>query len=727
LYADNGGALKMGSMGSELTVTVSSFYQCKAVASNGGYGGAITKAGNGSITVDQCCFRECQSSLRGLAINIGTSSGGAASHVSSISNTNFVGCHEIQGANGDGTLHHENGLLANYKHLNFSENAVKVTGSVSSGFKANSLWPPNGGTWEFKLCTFSNCSGQAVIWSETPSGNSAPTLELCNFFSNSVADSGAILYSAQVGLLVTDCYFGGATQADARIVYCQSTDETGLFQMRNCIFAGKAPESSFWTSNTGNTANSAATSLDLSHDSVFVCPTFTLRPTLTRTPSPTCWFANYWNGRADVKASDTLCCVIVDCFFGNLVWGGYGGAVIMGAGTDRLDVNTTTFLNCRATDRAGAIYLQCLFTEMNRCCIRNATCPGPGTVITGDQVDAIHSFRDSSFVECGRAESSAEGTIYISSQTEIDYCLLNLTTCTLNTEKNGAVIVLPRTERPWALRYCTVLSCCGKDGLDSPSSTDGLVEYCNFYNNVANIGFLWGHKRGYNVSRCVFKNGTGPDIRLENGSSPRFVISHCVFSVDSLPDGCADGSSTDNSFRLATASIFLDHFHTYYCPTASPSRSGTVGFSVSNAVCSSAQLNPTVLIAPGNPPETSTFGFSARLAFGADLGLYPTFVVNSQHFSRSNDLCLTSSFTMSWHLTATDHRGASVLPLSSSASEALSHLSSPSPQWERSVFLVSGCVRPLEAPFRRPPRWCLRFSALLRVQWLIRLFFFFRL
>jgi hypothetical protein len=296
----------------------------------------------------------------------------------------------------------------------------------------------------------------------------------------------------------------------------------------------------------------------------------------TPTPSRSC--AIYQGSQSRLDLVDTNgCYVIVDCFFDHTsAGGGWGGAVAIGSSTDRGCLNSTTFLSCWTTgDHAGAILLQCLYAEMNRCCIRDGTCPRAGTAVYGNRANAVHSFRDSSFVECGDDNLNADGTIYITDPNDIDYSLLNFSLCTLDKTGSGAVVRFPETVRPWALRYCTILRCSGKNGIDSPDSSNVLVEYSNFYDNIADIGFLWGYKSGFNVSHCVFYNGTGPDIGLAQGSSPRFVIWNCVFTVGSLVEGCYDNSSAIdmNQFNSRTASIPLIHFHTHYCPGVSQSRS----------------------------------------------------------------------------------------------------------------------------------------------------------
>jgi hypothetical protein len=309
--------------------------------------------------------------------------------------------------------------------------------------------------------------------------------------------------------------------------------------------------------------------------------------------------------------------VIANCFFDHVTHSDWGGAVKLGTNTDQLNLSSTTFLNCRSTDaRGGALYLGCLFTEMNGCCIRNTSSEEWGTAIEGQRDDAVHVFRDSSFVDCGSPELDGDGTIYIDRRTHLDYSLLNFSSCSLKNGPRGTGAVVRfdgSTELPWSLRYCTILECCGKTGIHSQSAMDGLVDHCNFYNNVADSdrGFVYGSQNGFVVSSCVFNNGTGLDLFLLGNGRTKFMVLKCVFSVTSLTSDYFEDSSTDNVFGCATASIALDHFHTYYCPTSPPCLSLTLFVSASQAVFSSAQLKTSESFVSVKPWKPSGFDISS--------------------------------------------------------------------------------------------------------------------
>jgi hypothetical protein len=531
---------------------------------------------------------------------------------------------------------------------------VSLADRVASVFKASSLWNPKGGAWLFEMCTFVNCSGSVVIWSETPFGGSKSRLAECNFVDNMIAEFGAILYSTDVGLLVKRCYFGGQSQAHSVIVYLddRNTAESERFEMINCIFAGKEPNDAFCGGNTGNTVNVAAPSLDLSSGPAIVCPDFTPRPTVTPAPTVACsYFSGLRQARVDVSV-DKACCVLADCFFDHVTHSEWGGAVKLGTNTDQLNLSSTTFLNCRSTNaRGGALYLGCLFTEMKGCCIRNTSSEGWGTAIEGQRDDAVHVFRDSSFVDCGSPELDGDGTIYIDRRTHLGYSLLNFSSCSFNNGPRGTGAVVRfdgSTELPWSLRYCTILGCCGKTGIHSQSAMDGLVDHCNFYNNVADSdrGFVYGAQNGFVVSSCVFNNGTGLDLFLLGSGRTKFTILKCVFSVTSLSSDYFEDSSTDNVVGSTTASIVLDHFHTYYCPTAPPCLSPTLFVSASQAVFSSAQLKTSESFVSVKPWKPSGFDISSNLS-SVDFTVSRVFFVNSVGFSASVDLlkvsCLASN------------------------------------------------------------------------------------
>jgi hypothetical protein len=372
IWKTNGAGILVTAPGNVIVMT-STFYNCTSNHdTNAGYGGAIAKTGAGLIEITQSCFRECRSWYRGMAINIGPAPGlPPSAHSADISDTNFAMCSEMGTNSGEGTLHHENGLFANYQGLNFSGNSVSGGGSA---FHANSASTQTsyGGTWSFKFCTFLSCSGRAIIWSDTPATDATmPSLTSCNFYDNKIVDSGAVLYGVKQGMSVTSCNFGQSTPVEARIVFgTYSTSENTLkFRFTNCVFAYALSDTSFWTEMSGNSVNANAASLVLTHFNTGLCPTstptatrsqsptptqsHTPTPTLPRSPSPTKADCQ------DIRTQQTtridnpgLCVIIRNSYFSGLS-APSGGAIQLTFDGGDLRVETSIFFECRTGDADG--------------------------------------------------------------------------------------------------------------------------------------------------------------------------------------------------------------------------------------------------------------------------------------------------------------------------------------------------------------------------------------
>jgi hypothetical protein len=292
LSAASGGAIHMTVGGGDLKVTTSTFYECRTGDANG-FGGAIAKILSGFMKVDYCCFKKCESSRYGLAINIGTGNVAVSSHEAVIMQTHFAFCDGMGSDDSHGTIHHENGLVGAYDSLNFSQNTVSQNDKSGSAFEINSLWNPKGGTWNVLFCTFFGCLGFSVILSDTPSTEMPmPAVDHCNFCENRVSDSGSILYAFAYGVDVNDCYFGGSNQFSAKIIFLEKSEAEAeashQFRMKNCIFAGEMPDPSFYAETTANAFDTAATSLVLTNPGINICPTFTPRSTPVHTPMRSC-------------------------------------------------------------------------------------------------------------------------------------------------------------------------------------------------------------------------------------------------------------------------------------------------------------------------------------------------------------------------------------------------------------------------------------------------------
>jgi hypothetical protein len=314
-------------------------------------------------------------------------------------------------------------------------------------------------------------------------------------------------------------------------------------------------------------------------------------------------------------AQTDICLSVTDSFFANTT--GVEGGALLFFSTAPVSVSSTTFLGCIASALfsafGGALDIQSPQIQVSTCCFRETGCDNWGTAVEVWQLaaDSRSSFSQANFVACFNTYPRASATINIDSTGVNVYQNLNFTQCRLSVLSDGGLgVVLRFSKTAGSLRVyeCTVLSCSGVTGIHSFLPSHPQIQYCNFYLNTLTSGqvppaVLYGETSGMSVSNCIFYGNTA-ELRIEapgNLSALLFSVSGCVFSGD-FPVRSIIAVDISNLARTHTNSIALPHFHTYYCPTASPARSRTVFPTPTRA---QTAIQPSMTPGPSSTPAMS--------------------------------------------------------------------------------------------------------------------------
>jgi hypothetical protein len=276
-----------------------------------------------------------------------------------------------------------------------------------------------------------------------------------------------------------------------------------------------------------------------------------------------------------------VCATVEHCFFHDLSTN-YGGGIYFKASEGDLAVHTTTFLNTNTEQTwpycgyGGAIAHDGDSLAITLSCFRNTSSDGYGTAIHFSSGNGFKQIASTSFYECFNSDSDAEGTISDDNTGETGYSYNNFTECRLNTDSelwgDGACLYSDGTTGIILFTYCTVVNCVGENAICTYVKTPPEIHFCNFYwNAVTDWPFLYAQTCGMDVEYCIF-NGPGTIAQLHSSSAQGYRFDYCVFS-GAGPDAAVISSQAGNQVYSVTASRYITHSHTFYCPTASPTRS----------------------------------------------------------------------------------------------------------------------------------------------------------
>jgi hypothetical protein len=221
--------------------------------------------------------------------------------------------------------------------------------------------------------------------------------------------------------------------------------------------------------------------------------------------------------------------------------------------------------------------------DIGNCCFRETSSDTYGTAIHFDSDGTSQEIHASTFYGCYSSEPATHGTISDKKGGQVRCLALNFTDCRpdtrYGTDRGFFLSATDAGAGELTFDLCTVLNCAGSSGFHSFLKTRPVVEYSNFYGNsvAGTLALLYANTVGMDVHDCIF-NGPGQLLGYDLApaylsAEQRFSLVKCVFSgsVPTLPGDFY--TELGNVGETVTASFVIPHFATFYCPTASPTRS----------------------------------------------------------------------------------------------------------------------------------------------------------
>jgi hypothetical protein len=174
----------------------------------------------------------------------------------SITGTTFCSCGE--NLNCHGTVSHLDLVTGFYRRVNFSACQTSQEAVFASvlGLQ-NSIQL-------FEYVTVWNCSGATALRSEQAG---RPSISYCNFYSNTVLASEALLSCAEAGMIVSRCIFY-RSGPEFEVI----TAAALKFEVSNCVFSGGLPDGDYYASTVDNTYNVITPSIAIDHLDTYYCP-----------------------------------------------------------------------------------------------------------------------------------------------------------------------------------------------------------------------------------------------------------------------------------------------------------------------------------------------------------------------------------------------------------------------------------------------------------------------
>jgi hypothetical protein len=552
---DWGGCAHFGEGFDQVSVLQCAFHS----VSNPNRGGALSLQ-SASADVNGSCFDAvtCTVNEPGNAMLYDRNGG-----VFNVLTSSFVNCGTATTTT-KGTILIDKNADFSFLYLNFTEcrtESAAPDGDSNVGFVffafANSNRP-----WFFRYSTVLKCSGFTGVHHREAS---AGTVEYCNFYANAAHADRGLLFSHATGMVVKYCIF----DASGPEVYLDK-GATVSFSMIGCVFSSTSLPASYVDTLSGNTFGENTASYPLLHLETFYCP--------ATTPTPACvHFSGAFKRRLTVP-DHSYCVILQDCLLSGIRSSSDGGGAYFGAGVSYVTISTSTFRQVSTSVWGGALFSRSAFLQIDACCFHNTSSDSAIHVLECDGAGTTVNVTGSSFVKCGSSVATAAGgTIRFSTDITFSIGSSNFSDCQYPCEgatgDQGAGFVFWRTGGgvlPWSFRFNTVLKCSGVTGLHYNADAVGIVEYCNFYDNLArgDRGVLFSYQCGMDVRSCVF-NGNSRELWLNGGS--KFSLTGCVLSspLGSLnPDHFTD--SGQNLFATTTASHTIAHLATGDCPVSSP-------------------------------------------------------------------------------------------------------------------------------------------------------------
>jgi len=273
-----------------------------------------------------------------------------------------------------------------------------------------------------------------------------------------------------------------------------------------------------------------------------------------------------------------------ECFVDGASSSPNGGAICLTSPSARLSVQRTTFCKCYvnailSTMYGGAIYTEGIEMSMTQwCCAIGCQSNNSGNFADFYSTVTTYDINDTNCVTCtGTYNNQRRGTIPLQSNLTVTFKNMNFTSCRCGQEGSAISVLLPGST--FSCAYITFLNDSGVSVVDSYQKGLPLVQFCSVLDNPASGGAIFGNSYGMDLQNCVFQ-GNNKDLGMYSVSS-QFQLTNCIFgeafpssSWVTIVSGCASNT--------VTASIQMAHFHTAFCPAASPTASKSPSPTVSD-------------------------------------------------------------------------------------------------------------------------------------------------
>jgi hypothetical protein len=296
-------------------------------------------------------------------------------------------------------------------------------------------------------------------------------------------------------------------------------------------------------------------------------------------------FTLYTGEESRLEYNSADCLQVLDCFFENLQDRVGGAIYIQNTVVPEVHVRTCTFHGTSATSGGppdnlpsygGGLCHEGGILNVSDCCFRQTSSSSYGTAIHWDTSGTDEVITRSTFFGCFSSGDGTYGTISETDGRRVGFASLNFTECRLGvTAANGWGFCLYSSSGVSRVEvvYSTILDCVGSTGIHTHLYVSHTLRFCNFYGNSVSVdgAILYAEGVGMDLQYCIF-NGDAPPFGMSyvpDDEYDSFSLISCVFSIPESDLSLPFYIYANNVFEAVTASYYLTHLNTHYCPTAS--------------------------------------------------------------------------------------------------------------------------------------------------------------
>jgi hypothetical protein len=341
------------------------------------------------------------------------------------------------------------------------------------------------------------------------------------------------------------------------------------------------------------------------------------------------------------------CVTVRDCVFKDCVnSGGYGGGFGMPDSiTKSVDINDTSFLNCKTTggtnEYGGAVALSVQRLRMNRCCGKECSSQSGQFLWLSNSPNSTIGMTNCYLCASSAVSANEYGAFALDESTHAYVSLWNCTDCSLE-GGSGAAVMLCKGQMGGSFcdfRFSAIVGCRGPSIVfegrpDRPDSRTVYFTSCTF---LTNHGTMFNWRQGScRIRSCVFRDNMKFDVDTplsldevfnQRGTSTCFYVSDSFMDFELPVINEKFNEATRNAGPSDFPTIALYFMHTEECP-----RGPTGKFTDSKIFSPSTRFIFT-------SPFTSTKQLSASGTF-----LSTTLFAQSSHISSSHQISPTNCF-----------------------------------------------------------------------------------